>query len=146
DQYRRIEEYCKEAKIDWFVSCWDEGSVDLMEQFDLPAYKIASASLTDDGLLRHHRAKGRPIILSTGGSTLEQVDHAVDVLGREHLVILHACSAYPAPYEEVNLRVMPMLRARYGVPTGYSGHEVGPPCSVAAVALGASMIERHITL
>ena len=111
-----------------------------------PCYKIASASLTDDNLLRHTRSKGKPIILSTGMSTLEQIDHAVEVLGTQDLVLLHACSTYPAPYNELNLRVIASLRDRYRVPVGYSGHETGLPSTIAAVALGASMVERHITL
>lgn len=146
DQYREIDKFCREVEIDWFASCWDEASVDFIEQFKPPCYKIASASLTDDDLLKHHRKMGRPIIISTGGSTLEQVDHAMQVLGKDQLILLHACSAYPAQYGEINLRVMPRLRERYGVPIGYSGHETGLPSSVAAAALGACLIERHITL
>jgi N-acetylneuraminate synthase len=145
-QYRAIARYCQEVNILWFASCWDEGSVDFINQFDPPAYKIASASLTDDNLLRHTRAKGKPIILSTGMSTLEQIDHAVDVLGKEDLAILHTCSTYPAPYNELNLRVIGSFRDRYQVPVGYSGHETGLPSTIAAVALGAKMVERHITL
>lgn len=146
DQYRSIDRYCREKCLPWFASCWDERSVDFMEQFAPPAYKIASASLTDDNLLRHHRSLGRPIILSTGMSTLAQVDRAVDVLGTQDLVILHTTSAYPAKLEALNLRAIPMLRERYGVPVGYSGHEVGLAPSLAAIALGACMLERHITL
>ncbi len=144
--YQRIDAYCRNKSIAWTASCWDEASVDFIDQFDPPFYKIASASLTDDALLRHTRAKGRPIVLSTGMSTLDQIDHAVDVLGKEHLVLLHCCSTYPAPYEELNLRVIPMLRQRYGVPIGYSGHETGIASSVAAAALGACVVERHVTL
>jgi N-acetylneuraminate synthase len=117
-----------------------------MEQFNPPAYKIASASLTDDNLLRHHRATKRPMIVSVGMSTLAQVDHAVEVLGTRDLIILHTTSAYPAKIADLNLRMIPVLRERYGVPVGYSGHEVGLATSYAAVALGAAMIERHITL
>ncbi|WP_095210851.1 N-acetylneuraminate synthase family protein [Chromobacterium sphagni] len=145
NEYRRIDEYCRELGIHWFASCWDEDSVDFIEQFNPVAYKIASASLTDDGLLRHTRATGKPIILSTGMSTLEQIDHAVEVLGTDKLAIMHCCAAYPSKYEDLNLRVIPTLRARYGVPTGYSGHETGLASSVAAVALGACLLERHIT-
>jgi N-acetylneuraminate synthase len=146
DAYRNIDRYCREKNVAWFASCWDEASVDFIEAFDPPAYKIASASLTDDNLLRHHRKTGRPIILSTGMSTLQQVDHAVDVLGTEDLVILHTTSAYPAKIADLNLRMIPVLRERYGVPVGYSGHEVGLATSYAAAALGACMLERHITL
>ncbi len=145
-EYTEIDRYCKEKNIAWFASCWDEQSVDFIDKFKPPCFKIASASLTDDDLLRHARSKGKPILLSTGMSSLEQVDHAVDVLGKNDLVILHACSTYPAYYEELNLKVIPMLRRRYCVPVGYSGHETGLPSSVAAVVLGACIVERHITL
>ena len=145
-QYEEIDSYCRDKGIMWFASCWDEVSVDFVEQFSPPCYKIASASLTDDGLLRHHRTFGRPIILSTGMSTLEQIDHALEVLGPDNLVLMHTTSTYPSQLEELNLRTVPMLRQRYGVPVGYSGHEVGLAPSVAAVALGACVLERHITL
>ena len=146
DQYKKIDEFCKEMDIAWFASCWDEPSVDFIEQFPVPCYKIASASLTDDNLLRHTRAKGKPIMLSTGMSTYEEIDHAVDVLGKENLILIHTCSCYPSYYAELNLRMIPELRKRYGTLVGYSGHETGIPTSVAAVALGACVVERHITL
>jgi N-acetylneuraminate synthase len=146
EEYAEIDRHCKQNNIAWFASCWDEQSVDFIEQFKVPCYKIASASLTDDGLLRHTRSKGRPILLSTGMSTLEQVDHAVEVLGKEDLVILHTTSTYPALYEELNLRVIPMLKQRYGLPVGYSGHETGLSTSIASVAMGGCVVERHITL
>ena len=146
EQYREIDRCCRDLKIDWFASCWDEASVDFIDQFHVSCYKIASASLTDDDLLRQTRQKGRPILLSTGMSTLEQIDHAVDVLGKKDLVLLHTCSTYPALYEELNLRVIPMLRQRYGIPVGYSGHETGLSTSIATIALGACVVERHITL
>lgn len=144
--YQEINRYCHEVDIVWFASCWDEASVDFIDQFSPPCYKIASASLTDDNLLRYTRAKGKPIILSTGMSTLEEIDHAVQVLGKKDLVLLHAVSTYPSNYDELNLRVIPELKERYGVPVGYSGHETGLPSSVAAVALGACIVERHITM
>ncbi len=146
EEYTEIDHYCNEKNIPWFASCWDEQSVDFIDQFDPPCYKIASASLTDDHLLTHTRTRGKPILLSTGMSTLEQIDHAVEVLGKNHLVILHACSTYPAYYEELNLKAIPMLKQHYGVPVGYSGHETGLPSSVAAAVMGACIVERHITL
>jgi N-acetylneuraminate synthase len=146
EQYAEINRYCAPKDILWYSSCWDEASVDFMERFNPPCYKIASASLTDDALLRHHRRYGRPIILSTGMSTMEQVDHAVDVLGTTDLILLHCTSTYPSSVEELNLRGIQTLRERYDVPIGYSGHEVGLATSVAAAAMGACMIERHITL
>ena len=146
EEYQEIDRYCREVKIDWFASCWDEASVDFIAQFQVPCFKVASASITDDNLLRHTRAVGKPIILSTGMSTIKEVDRAVEVLGKQNLILLHACSTYPAYYEELNLRVIDVLKDRYGVPVGYSGHETGLPSSVAAAVLGACMIERHITL
>jgi len=145
-EYEQIDEYCRSKPIAWTASCWDEASVDFIDQFNPPFYKIASPSLTDDDLLRHTRAKGKPIVLSTGMSTLDHIDHAVEVLGKEDLVILHCCSTYPAQYAELNLKEIPALRERYGVPIGYSGHETGIASSVAAAVLGACVVERHITL
>lgn len=144
--YEDIDRYCRDKGILWFASCWDEGSVDFMEPFEPPCYKIASASLTDDNLLRHHRKTGRPIILSTGMSTLEQIDHAVEVLGIEDLIILHCTSTYPSQVEELNLSAMDTLKKRYEAPIGYSGHEIGLATTLAAAALGACMVERHLTL
>ena len=145
-EYKEIDKYCRGKNISWFASCWDEGSVDFIDKFKVPCYKIASASLTDDELLKHTRAKGRPIILSVGMSTLKQIDHAIEVLGKKDLIILHTCSAYPSDYNELNLKVISALRERYNLPVGYSGHETGIPSSSAAVALGACIVERHITL
>jgi len=144
-QYKELDQFARDCGMPWFASCWDERSVDFIDQFDPPCYKIASASLTDDNLLTHTRAKGKPIILSTGMSTLEQIDHAVEVLGKHDLILLHTCSSYPSQYTELNLRVIPLLRERYDVPAGYSGHETGLPSSVAARTIGACVIERHIT-
>ncbi len=144
--YRAIDEHCRSRGLMWFASCWDESSVDFIERFAPPCFKIASASLTDDHLLRHHRRLKRPVILSTGMSTLEEIDHAVEILGTEDLVLLQCTSTYPAEVGELNLRAIDSLRERYGVPVGYSGHEVGLATTVAAATLGAVMVERHITL
>ena len=145
-EYEEIADYCRQQEIIWFASCWDEASVDFIDAFRPPCYKIASASLTDDGLLRYTRAKGKPILLSTGMSALDEIDHAVEVLGSDDLILLQATSTYPAEYDELDLRVIPKLRERYGLPVGYSGHETGIASSVAAVALGACVVERHITM
>lgn len=145
-QYREIDAYCRDKGVLWFSSCWDEGSVDFMEKFNPPCYKIASASLTDDNLLRHHKKTGRPIILSTGMSTMSQIAHAVEILGSDNLIILHCTSTYPSKPEELNLNVITTLKKAFPCPVGYSGHEVGLSTTVAAVALGACVIERHITL
>jgi N-acetylneuraminate synthase len=144
--YNEIDRYCREIGIPWFASVWDEPSVDFMEQFDTPAYKVPSASLTDHGLLRKIRSTKRPVILSTGMSTMDQIQASVDVLGVEDLVITHATSTYPCEPEELNLKVIETLIHKFPVPIGYSGHEVGLIPSVAAVTLGACMVERHITL
>jgi len=146
EDFAEIDYFCKSLKIPWFVSPWDEESVDFMEQFDTPVYKIASASLTDDNLLKHIRKTGKPIVASTGMSTYEEIDHAVGVLGKEDLILLHTTSTYPANYDELNLTAIPTMAARYNVPIGYSGHETGIPTSVASVVLGACMVERHITM
>lgn len=145
-QYEEIDRYCREQEVLWFASCWDEPSVDFLQRFNPPCYKIASASLTNDALLQHTRATGKPLLMSTGMSSLEEIDHAVDVVGKDNLILLHTVSTYPAKYDELNLRAIATLHARYGVPIGYSGHETGIASTVAAVALGACCVERHITL
>ncbi|MEU2793037.1 N-acetylneuraminate synthase family protein [Streptomyces sp. NPDC007100] len=147
DGYRAIDEYAKKRSIAWFASPWDVESVAFLEKFDVPCYKVASASLTDDELLRAMRATGRTVILSTGMSTPKQIRHAVEVLGSDNIVLCHATSTYPAKAEELNLRMIHTLQAEYpNVPIGYSGHETGLQTTLAAVALGAAFVERHITL
>ncbi|MEC7641750.1 MAG: N-acetylneuraminate synthase family protein [Nitrospinota bacterium] len=145
-EYSEIDRYCKEKKIQWMASCWDEESVDFINQFAPPCYKIASASLTDDALLQHHRKYGKPIILSTGMSTMEQIEHAVEVLGTDDLIILHSTSTYPSKTEELNLQMIKPLQSKFPVPIGYSGHEVGLAPTYAATVLGATVLERHITM
>ena len=145
-EYREIDRYCREKGIDWFASVWDEQAVDFMEQFSPPAYKIPSASITDNGLLRHTRKTGRPMVISTGMSTMEQIKAAVSIVGTENLVITHCTSTYPCEPEELNLRMIQTLRNEFPCPIGYSGHEVGLVPPQVAVALGACMIERHLTL
>jgi N-acetylneuraminate synthase len=144
-EYKEIDKYCKEKDILWFASCWDEQSVDFMEKFDIPCYKIASASLTDDNLLKHTRSKGKPILLSTGMSTMEEIRHAVSVLGEDDLIIYHCTSTYPSNADETNLRVIETFKSEFNCPIGYSGHERGITPSIIAAALGANSIERHIT-
>lgn len=147
EQYAQIGAYAASRGLDWFASPWDVPSVDVLEQLDVVAHKIASASVTDTELLDRVARTGKPVILSTGMSTLEEIDRAVEILGTERLVLLHATSTYPMPPEEANLRTIATLRDRYrGVPIGYSGHERGLQISFAAVALGARVVERHITL
>lgn len=146
DDYKEIDDYCKKKNILWFASCWDEKSVDFIEQFNPPCYKIASASLTDDNLLKHTRSKGKPILLSTGMSTMEEIKHAVNILGKENLVIYHCTSTYPSNAEETNLKAIATFKEEFNCPIGYSGHERGVTPSVLAVALGACSVERHITI
>ncbi len=146
EEYRAIDVYCREKGILWFASCWDESAVDFIEEFNPPCYKIASACLTHDDLLRRCRATSRPLIMATGMSTIEQIRHAVAVVGLERLILLHTTSTYPSRVDDLNLRVMQTLQREFACPVGYSGHEVGLQTSMAAVALGACVIERHLTL
>lgn len=146
-QYEQIDRHCKERGIQWSVSCWDEYAVEFMEHFDVPFYKAASASLTDIPLLQAMQKTGRPLIISTGMSTMGEIEHAVASLDPASLLIAHATSSYPCPPAELNLRMIETLRRLYpSIPIGYSGHETGLTTTWTAVALGASFVERHITL
>jgi N-acetylneuraminate synthase len=147
EQYIEIGDYATLRGLSWFASPWDEVAVDFLEDLQVVAHKVASASVTDIAMLEALARTGKPIILSTGMSTLDQIDSAVEVLGTDNLIILHATSTYPLPPEEANIRMITSLRDRYeGVPIGYSGHERGLQISIGAVALGAVAVERHITL
>ncbi len=147
EQYREIDRYCKEKGIAWIVSVWDQPSVDFMEKFDTPAYKIPSASLTDFDLIRKAQATGKPLILSSGMSSMEQIHQGVKIAGEKDLVLMHCTSTYPCEPEELNLKMIETLRREFpNLPIGYSGHEVGLVPSAVAVALGACMVERHLTL
>ena len=147
EQYREIDNYCREKGIDWMVSVWDEPSVDFMEKFDTPAYKVPSASLTDHNLLKYVRKTGKPIIISSGMSTMEQIKRGAEIVGTDNLVIMHCTSTYPCEPEELNLNMIKTLRSEFpDNPIGYSGHEVGLVPSAVAVAFGACIVERHLTL
>jgi N-acetylneuraminate synthase len=146
EQYAEIDNYCAKVGVQWFASPWDVPSVAFLEKFGAVTHKVASASLTDLELLTALRETGKPIICSTGMSTIEEIDKAVETLGTDKLILMHATSTYPMPPEEANLRTITTLQDRYGVPVGYSGHERGLQISLAAVALGAVAVERHITL
>lgn len=146
EEYGQIDDYCRSKGIHWFASCWDATSVDFIDQFRPPCYKLASASITDDALLRHHLKTGRPILMSTGMSTMEEIRHAAAQLDSDRMAILHSTSTYPCVPSELNLRMIESLRQEFPCPVGYSGHEVGLQTTLAAVALGARIIERHITL
>lgn len=146
-EYRDIDIYCKEKGIMWTASPWDEASVAFLETLNVPFHKVASASLTDAGLLKAIRKTGKPVVLSTGMSTMEQVRKAVDLLKGSPTALLHCVGTYPAKDEDLNLRVIKTLRDEFPeLVVGYSGHENGSTLAVCAVALGARIIERHITL
>ncbi|HRE40189.1 MAG TPA: N-acetylneuraminate synthase family protein [Ignavibacteria bacterium] len=147
DDYKEIDRYCNEIGIDWFASCWDEDSVDFIEQFNPKLYKAASASLTDINLLKKKKSTGKPLMISTGMSTMEEIENAVAEIGTDNLMIAHSTSTYPCRLEELNLRMILTLKKMFpNVPIGYSGHETGLAPSWAAAAVGANFIERHITL
>lgn len=146
DAFTAIDRYCAEKGIAWFASAWDVPSIEFLEQFESPCLKIPSACLTEDELLIRARATGRPVVLSTGMSTIEQIRHAVKRLDPSKLVLLHCTSTYPCPPAELNLSAMYTLAREFNLPIGYSGHESGLQTTVAAATLGACFIERHLTL
>lgn len=147
EEYREIDRYCSNKGIHWFASPWDEGAVDFLEEFNPVVYKLASASLTDNGLLSRIKKTGKPIMLSSGMSTIEQVDTALELTSRDNVLLAQSTSTYPCKLEELNLRVITAYKQRYPeIPIGYSGHETGLAPTLAAVALGASFVERHITI
>mgnify|MGYP002350673170 FL=1 len=146
-EYDDIDRYCREIGMMWTASCWDEPSVDFIEQYEPPFYKAPSASLTDLELLLKMKNTGRPLMISTGMSTMEEIEAAVSALGRDNLMIAHSTSTYPCKLDELNLNAIQTLKNRFPeIPIGYSGHETGLAPTWAAVTLGASFIERHITL
>jgi N-acetylneuraminate synthase len=146
-QYTEINRYCTEIGMVWFASCWDEPSVDFIEHFNPPLYKTASASLTDFSLLEKLNKLNKPIMMSTGMSTMEEIENAISFMTKNNLMVAHATSAYPCKNEELNLKMIETLKRKYPeIPIGYSGHEVGLAPTWAAVALGACFVERHITL
>ena len=147
DDYAEIDRYCKDKGLDWTASCWDEEAVDFLEQFNPPFYKAASASLTDIELLKKKKGTGRPLMISTGMSSMEEIKGAVEAIGTGNLLIAHSTSTYPCPVQELNLKMINTLKGLYpDCPIGYSGHEVGLSTTWAAVTLGATFVERHITL
>ena len=145
-EYDEIDAYCKQKHMDWFASAWDEDSVAFMEAFNPPCHKIPSAMLTNDRLLKVFGATERPLILSTGMSTMGEVEHAVKHLGERNLMLLHCNSQYPCPVGDLNLNVITTFREAFACPIGYSGHEVEIYPTLLAVALGACIVERHITV
>jgi N-acetylneuraminate synthase len=145
-EYSEIDAYCKQKNILWTASCWDSPSIDFIEKFDVPFHKVPSACLTDKSLLHALRKTDKPIILSTGMSTEEEIQQAIDIVGMDQLILCHCTSTYPCPTAELNLKMITTLREKYPCPIGYSGHEEGLPTTIAALVLGACFIERHITL
>lgn len=145
-EYDEIDRYCRERSLAWFASPWDEEAVEFLERYEPACYKVPSAALTDDDLLRRLRRTERPLVLSTGMSSIEQIREAVRLLGEDDLLITHCTSTYPCKPEELNLNMIQTLRREFGCPVGYSGHEVGLQTTYAAVMLGACFVERHITL
>ena len=147
NEYVEIDKFCRELDILWFASCWDIDSVEFIEKFNPPIFKTSSASLTDTELLIRHSKLNKPVIISTGMSTMEEIENGVEDFGLENLMIAHSTSSYPCRYEELNLKMISTLRSKYKeTPIGYSGHETGLSPTWAAVALGAAFVERHITL
>jgi N-acetylneuraminate synthase len=146
DQYKVIDAYCRDKGIQWFASVWDTESIEFLKKFDTPCIKIPSASLTNKELLQACKASGIPLMLSTGASSQEAIDAAVALVGTENLLLAHATSTYPCPLNQLNLRMIETLEAKFACPIGYSGHETGLATTIAAVALGATFIERHVTL
>jgi len=147
EDFAQIDTYCVQQGIRWFASCWDECSVSFIQQFDAVMYKAPSSLLTNISLLQTMKETGKPLMISTGMSTMEQIEHAVDVVGEDGLLIAHSTSIYPCSDSQLNLNMIPVLQRKFPrAVVGYSGHETGLPTTVAAVAVGAAFIERHITL
>ena len=146
DEYKEIDDYCRKKNIDWFASPWDKTSVDFLEKFDPICYKIPSACATDLELIKYVVSKSKPIILSTGMCTQVEIDNAFRCLNGSEFAILHCTSTYPSIPEEINLSMINTLKKKYDCIIGYSGHEAGLQISYAATALGAKIIERHITI
>lgn len=145
-EYDAIDWYCKGKGIEWFASCWDEESLEFIAGYYPPYLKIASACLTNTLLLAYHRQIGIPVIASTGMSTLEEIDRAVDTLGTSLHTLLHCNATYPTKVEELNLSAIWTLQDRYSVPIGFSSHAVSPWPALMAVCTGATMVEAHLTL
>lgn len=146
EEYKEIDDYCKSLGIKWLASSWDVPSLEFIEAFDPPAHKVPSALLTDHTLLRAISETGRPVILSTGMSTMDEIDEAVKIFNVDNLLVCHATSSYPCPPEELNLEMIRTLKDKFPCPIGYSGHEVGLVTTAVAVAMGACLVERHVTL
>jgi N-acetylneuraminate synthase len=146
NQYLLLAEFASSLGLDLFASPWDVDSVDFLEKMKHPVIKVASASITDFELLKKIASKKIPVIMSTGMSTMQEIEKAVETLDTVNLLIAHSTSAYPCEPKELNLKMIPVLQEKFGVPVGYSGHETGLQTTVAATVLGACFVERHVTL
>ena len=148
NEYIEIDNYCKEKKIKWYASCWDINSILFMDKFDTDYQKVASAMITDSSFLESLAERGKYTFISTGMSNLDMIDNAVEIFAKKNCSyeLMHTVSTYPMDDEDANLNLIKTLKKRYNCKVGYSGHETGVLISVAAVVLGASSIERHITL
>ena len=146
NQYAMLADFALSLGLDLFASPWDVESVDFLEKMKHPVIKVASASITDIELLKKIASKKIPVIMSTGMSTMQEIEKAVETLGTDNLLIAHSTSAYPCEPKELNLKMIPVLQEKFGVPVGYSGHETGLQTTVAATVLGACFVERHVTL
>ena len=147
-EYDEIDQYCKDRGIDWSASPWDLDSLKFLEQYDLSFIKMPSAMMTNEELMRAAARTGKRIIFSAGMSTLQETDDAVKWMREESadFALLHCNSAYPAPLQDLNLSCIKTLKDRYNCEVGYSGHEFRLGTTVAAIYLGATILERHITL
>ncbi len=148
DDYEEIDRYCKNKNIDWFASSWDEESQEQLRKFKFPFNKIASAMATHKSFVEMVASEGIPTFASTGMTELENIDWLVNTFQKYNceLMLMHTVSTYPSIESQLNLKCIQTLKERYKIPVGYSGHEVTVSPSVIAASLGASAIERHITL
>ena len=148
DEYRQIIEYCKEKNITFLCTPWDAESVDFLEKFNVPAYKIASADMTNFPLLKYVCSKNKPMIISSGMSEMNEIEKTVEFLKNQqaNFILLHCNSTYPSPIDLLNLELIPVLSEKFQVPIGYSGHESDIIPTLTASNLGAVVVERHITL
>lgn len=147
-EYDYIDKYCKEKPVDWTASVWDLPSLRFLLNYDVPFIKIPSAKLTERELLVEASKSGKPLVVSTGMSTIEEIDRAVEILEKyaSQYVLMHCNSVYPASQNELNIKCIQALQRRYKCPVGYSGHEYDLEPTVYAAVLGVRLIERHITL
>jgi len=148
EHYKEIIDYCNEREITFLCTPWDKKSVDFLEKYNIPAYKIASADMTNFPLIKHVSDTKKPMLISTGMSTLEEIEKTVNFVKKlgSKFALLHCNSTYPSPVDILNLKMIPFLREKFNIPVGYSGHETSIIPSLTAASMNAIIIERHITL